>query len=368
MPKTGQVRRIREAVLIRPSMLEPATPGFKVVGCFNPAAVKLGRETWLILRVAEAPEATRKDRFPSPRVEIRRGKSRVTVDQIPHKPRRGEDGRVLVQADGTVRLRFLSHLRLARVSADGLRLQVLDQRPWLFPEKSYEEFGVEDARATLVNGKLYVTYVAPSRELGIATALLEARSIEARPKRLGVILPAQNKDVLIFPRRFGKKFLALHRPVSRDAFTAPNIQFARSPDMVHWGGHGPMMSPAPGRWDSDRIGGGPPPVRIKEGWLFIYHGVERRPGQAVGSYSVGAALLDARDPTRVLARAPRPILRPARAWEKRGFTPNVIFPSGATLRGDELTLFCGAADTCVSSVTVSLKEVLSRLRKPPAGR
>lgn len=358
----AQVRRLREALLVRPEDLRPATPGFEVAGCFNPAAFRMGGATWLIIRVAEAPGAGRKGRFASPRVETAGRRPRAVVDRIPYKPRRGEDPRALVLPDGTFRLRFLSHLRLARVSADGMQVEMLDQRPWLFPEEEWEEFGVEDPRATVIGGELYVTYVAVSRRLGIAPALLRARWPGGRPERLGVILPAENKDVVLFPRRFGGRYLGLHRPLARDALAAPNVQFARSPDLVHWGGHGHLMGPGRGAWDSYRIGSGPPPLRTKKGWLLVYHGVERRRGDPIGRYSVGAALLDLRDPARVLARAPRPILRPERPWERRGFTPNVLFPTGAILRGDELTLYCGAADTCVTSVTVSLGEVLSRLK------
>ncbi|MHC4915686.1 MAG: glycoside hydrolase family 130 protein [Planctomycetota bacterium] len=363
MGRSSVVARIREGVLVRPSMLEPATPGFRVVGCFNPAAFRAAGRTWLIVRVAEAAERSRRGFFPSPRADFSGRRPRVVVDQVPHRPKRGEDTRGLLLPDGTIRLRFISHLRLARVSDDGLQLEVLDQRPWLFPEHPWEEFGVEDPRATIVGRELLITYVAVGRQLGIAPALLRVKSLDAPPERLGTMLPSENKDVMLFPRKLKRKYVTVHRPMGKDAFTAPNIQIASSPDLVHWGEHRFVMGPSRGAWDSYRIGGGPPPVRVKRGWLLIYHGVERRRGAPIGRYSVGAALLDAKDPSRVIARSPRPILRPTRLWEREGFTPNVIFPTGVVLRGDELTLFCGAADECVTSVTVSLREVLSRLEK-----
>jgi beta-1,2-mannobiose phosphorylase / 1,2-beta-oligomannan phosphorylase len=363
VPKQKTVKRLREGVLLRPEMLEPATPGFKVVGCFNPGAFRRDGRTWLIVRVAEAPEQSRKGCFPSPRVDFSRKKPRVVVDQVKHRPKRGEDTRGLLLPDGTIRLRFISHLRLARVSDDGLQLEMLDQRPWLFPAHPWEEFGVEDPRATVVGRELLVTYIAVGRELGIAPALLRVRSLDEPPQRLGVMLPSENKDVMLFPRKLKRKYVTVHRPMGRDAFTAPNIQLASSPDLIHWGGHRFILGPDAGAWDSYRIGGGPPPLKVPGGWLLIYHGVERRKGDPIGVYCVGAALLDEQDPSRVLARTPAPILRPERSWERKGFTPNVIFPTGALLRGDELILFCGAADECVTSITVSLHEVLSRMRK-----
>jgi predicted GH43/DUF377 family glycosyl hydrolase len=268
---------------------------------------------------------------------------------------------VIAGPDGAIRLRYLSHLRLTRVSDDGMQVEFLDQEPWLFPAESWEEFGVEDPRATVVGREFLVTYVAAGRPLGIVPGLLRARSPARPPQRMGPILPCENKDVVLFPRRARGRYLALHRPMARDALSAPGIQLAASRDLLHWGEHRPVMRPSRGAWDSHRIGAGPPPLPVKRGWLLIYHGVERRRRDPVGRYSVGAALLDRKDPARVLARSPHPILRPERPWERSGFTPNVLFPTGAVLRGDELTLFCGAADTCVSSVTVSLREVLGRL-------
>ncbi len=363
MARKNTVKRLREGVLVRPSMLEPATPGFKVVGCFNPAAFRLGGETWLIIRVAEAAEKTRKGHFPSPRVDFSGRKPSVVVDQIRHRSKPGEDTRGLLLPDGTIRLRFLSHLRLARVSNDGLQVEMLDQEPWLFPEHPWEEFGVEDPRSTVVGRELLVTYVAVGRSLGIAPALLRVSDLDSAPQRLGTMLPSENKDVMLFPRKFRGQYMTIHRPMGKDTFTAPNIQVSSSPDLIHWGRHKFVLGPDAGAWDSYRVGGGPPPVKVPGGWLLIYHGVERRKGDPIGIYCVGAALLDEKDPSRVLARTPEPILRPERPWEKKGFTPNVIFPTGITLRGDELTMYCGAADECVSMVTVSVKDVLKRLKR-----
>jgi beta-1,2-mannobiose phosphorylase / 1,2-beta-oligomannan phosphorylase len=362
---SSEISRQRESLLINPGMLEPATPGFEVVGCFNPAFFRSAGNNWLIFRVAECPPRNRRDHFPSPRVQSSGGKLRVIVDQIPCNLAIGDDPRSLKLPDGHFRLRFLSHLRIAQVSDDGMSLIQIQQKPWLFPAHNWEEFGVEDPRATIVDRQIVVTYVSVSRQMGIAPALLKVDRSTLAPKRLGIFLPSENKDVTIFPRKSAGRFVALHRPMAHDAFAAPNIQLASSPDLLNWGGHRLLMSPNSKGWDSYRIGGGPPPIKVSDGWLLIYHGVQRRKGDPVGIYCVGAALLDEKYPHNVLARAKRPILKPLRKWEKKGFTPNVIFPTGSLLRGDQLILFCGAADSCVSSITVSLKELLGRLSAEP---
>ncbi len=362
MVTSSEISRRRESVLINPGMLKPATPGFQVIGCFNPAFFRSAGKNWLIFRVAECPPQAHPDHFPSPRVESSGKKLRVIVDQIPCNSSIGDDPRSLMLPDGHFRLRFLSHLRIAEISDDGMSLVKIQQKPWLFPAHNWEEFGVEDPRATIVNRQIVITYVSVSRLMGIAPALLKVDRTTLEPQRLGIFLPSENKDVTIFPRKSAGRFVALHRPVTHDAFAAPNIQLASSPDLLNWGRHRLLMTPNHEGWDSYRIGGGPPPIKVSGGWLLIYHGVQRRADDPVGIYCVGAALLAEKYPHKVLSRAKRAILKPRRKWEKIGFTPNVIFPTGALLRGDNLVLFCGAADTCLSSITVSLSEIMARLK------
>ena len=60
-----------------------------------------------------------------------------------------------------------------------------------------------------------------------------------------------------------------------------------------------------------KIGAGPPPVRVDEGWLLIHHGVSGesprlRPDHAEGEYAAGAMLLDADDPSGCWREPPSP--------------------------------------------------------------
>jgi predicted GH43/DUF377 family glycosyl hydrolase len=79
-------------------------------------------------------------------------------------------------------------------------------------------------------------------------------------------------------------------------------------------------------------------------------------------YRVGLALLDLEEPHRVLARADEWVLAPETEWERRGDVPNVVFPTGATVVGDDVRLYYGAADTCVGIAGCSLSELLASLR------
>ena len=119
---------------------------------------------------------------------------------------------------------------------------------------------------------------------------------------------------------------------------------ARSPDLIHWGAHAPLAVSG-GEWQSGRVGAGPPPVRVPDGWLEIYHGNRHptRPGE-VGAYYAGAILLDPDDPARVLRRSPEPFFVPEADFEVAGFVPNVVFPTGVVQDGEALLVYYGAAD------------------------
>ena len=94
---------------------------------------------------------------------------------------------------------------------------------------------------------------------------------------------------------------------------------------------------------------------------MLYHGVKEFGGNMV--YRVGAALLDADNPHRVLARTPGWIFGPEADYETNGYMPNVVFPCGCLLRGDELWMYYGAADTSVCLAKASVSDVLDTLRE-----
>lgn len=105
-------------------------------------------------------------------------------------------------------------------------------------------------------------------------------------------------------------------------------------------------------YEAVKIGAGPPPVRVDDGWLLIHHGVSGTitdgwgPQQDV-HYSAGAMLLDPADPGTVLARTSRPLLAPLTAEERSGIVPNVVFPTAIEDVDGQLFLFYGMADSAI---------------------
>lgn len=254
-----------------------------------------------------------------------------------------------------------SNIHVAR-SPDGVSDWQIEPEPLLAygtPGRRYEELGCEDARVTYMaeDDTYYICYVAYS-PVGPAVGLAKTDDFE-QAERLGLILSPNNKDAVMFPQKIGGKWQVLHRPAAGDI---EHIWSACSPDLIHWGmPHCVLVERGGPWWDGVKVGAGAPPIRTEEGWLLIYHGVKVFGSNMV--YRVGLALLDDEEPHKVLARCPGWVFGPSAPYEVSGFMPNVVFPCGCLLRGDELWMYYGAADTCVCLARASLGEALSALRR-----
>lgn len=137
----------------------------------------------------------------------------------------------------------------------------------------------------------------------------------------------------------------------------PSIWIAYSTNLKKWGEYKAVMEPKE-EWEEWKIGAGPPPVRTPEGWLLIYHGVDK-----AKHYRAGLALLDLENPSRVIARLPRPILEPEKYYEKEGDTPNVVFPEGTIVKNEKLFVYYGGADEVCCLATAKIEDLLKELKK-----
>lgn len=221
----------------------------------------------------------------------------------------------------------------------------------------YEMWGCEDARVTYLpdEGQWYITYTAYSPQ-GAAVAIARSTDLQ-KAERIGLIFSPNNKDAALFPMRFNGRWAVLHRP---DAGGMEHIWSAFSPDLIHWGEPHCVVPEGQGAaWDAVKVGAGPPPLLTDRGWLLIYHGVKGYGGRLI--YRVGVALLDRDRPYRMIARSPNWVFQAEAPYEISGLVPNVVFPSGLLVRGDELWLYYGAADTHVCLATAKLKDVLDLL-------
>ena len=159
----------------------------------------------------------------------------------------------------------------------------------------------------------------------------------------------------IFPEQINGNYYAIHRPVS-PLFKSYAIWIAASPDLTCWGKHRCLLQPRPGFWDETKIGAGAAPVRIEPGWLEIYHGADHN-----NRYCLGAVLLDAEKPWKVIARTQKPILEPQTDYECQGFFGNVVFSCGLLCEQERLRIYYGAADSVICYAELSLKETIENL-------
>ena len=82
-------------------------------------------------------------------------------------------------------------------------------------------------------------------------------------------------------------------------------------------------------------------------------------------YSVGAALLNLKNPEKVIARTSpwTPLIKPTEKYEKKGFIDGVVFPTGAVpdLDGKHVLIFSGGADSVTTVKKLNIKEILDGL-------
>jgi predicted GH43/DUF377 family glycosyl hydrolase len=116
------------------------------------------------------------------------------------------------------------------------------------------------------------------------------------------------------------------------------------------------------RWGSIKIGAGTPPVRIREGWLALFHGVDLiddHDNKPSLSYSAGLVIHDHERPDRVLYRSPEPILAPTTERERVGIVDNVVFPTGLDPRpdlgADTFDVYYGMGDHSVGAARLRLR-------------
>jgi beta-1,2-mannobiose phosphorylase / 1,2-beta-oligomannan phosphorylase len=248
------------------------------------------------------------------------------------------------------------------------------------PTADFERFGIEDPRLVQVDSQIYVTYVVLSshaREGPTVSSALATTEDYHEFHRLGIITSrgSDNKDVVIFPDKMmsalskngasnktnsASCYFSLQRPSSwigsSYGIGRPSIWLAESSStLTNFDKYRILLEPKED-WEALKIGAGTPPIRTNKGWLIIYHGVS-----ADKVYRAGAALLDLKDPTKILGRSKSPILEPKETYEKYGDVDNVVFPTGACVIDGLLFVYYGGADKVCCLATAELETFLDHV-------
>jgi len=160
---------------------------------------------------------------------------------------------------------------------------------------------------------------------------------------------------ILFPEKVNGEYVRFDRPIGRGV---GSIWISFSKNLVDWGKAEVVMPPRGGYWDSFRVGASAPPIKTKDGWLEIYHGVKMTSSGPI--YKIGTALLDLNDPSKVLARCEEPALSPREDYERVGDVGNVVFACGAVVEENgEIKVYYGGADTYLCVATADFAKLVA---------
>jgi predicted GH43/DUF377 family glycosyl hydrolase len=279
-----------------------------------------------------------------------------------------------IKTDDGVHLlyRAQSHDGISRLgyafSKNGSDFTYREKDPVYTPREDFEmkkvegiNSGCEDPRLTEIDGRIYMCYTAYTGQGVSRVALTSIKSEDFKSRNWKwdkpILISAPeiyDKDACVLPEKFRGKYLFFHRIMPGISVEySENLKFGSN----NWLKTESYILPHPHRFDSDKIGIGPPPIKTPFGWLLIYHGVSKNDK----SYRVGAMLLDSIRPEIVVARTEYPILEPENESEFAGDI-GIVFPCGMAKIGEEIFLYFGGGDKNISVAKIKLSKLINFLK------
>jgi beta-1,2-mannobiose phosphorylase / 1,2-beta-oligomannan phosphorylase len=293
---------------------------------------------------------------------------------------------------------FVSSLGYAKLKGP---LEVVErwEKPFLSPKYNYEKRGMEDPRLVKIGDTFYLVYIAHDgknallayfygddlfklKRGGVISPTLSYRKVGKLLRSAGVKddyfffesfyrnysgqdVLVWDKDGFFFPKKINGKFAFVHRIL-------PDIHIAYADELddykknSYWTEYFKnlkeyVLIEQQYGFEKRHIGGGCPPIMTDHGWLMIFHGTEEQNEGRI--YHGAAALLDKKDPQRVIARLPYPLFSPTEEFEKSGHVTDVVFPTGTAIFGERLYIYYGAADSHIAVGSVELEKLLKELLK-----
>lgn len=223
----------------------------------------------------------------------------------------------------------------------------------IFPLTESQSNGIEDARfVQFHDGKndiFYATYTAYSGR-AIRSELIETSDFVTF--RLSPLMgsASKNKGMALFPRKIDGRYAMIARQDNE------NLYLIYSDDLYTWDGGQAILTPQ-FPWEFVQIGNCGSPIELDEGWLLLTHGVG-----PVRKYSIGAALLDKKDPSKVIGRLKEPLLRPDPS-EREGYVPNVVYTCGAMRHRNSIIFPYAVSDTFSNFATIEISSLVQALRE-----
>ncbi len=224
----------------------------------------------------------------------------------------------------------------------------------IFPITEQQAGGLEDLRLVRFDhgGGDYEwigTYTAYSGR-SIRSELL--RTVDFRRFLLEPIVgkAGRNKGMALFPEKVGGNYAMIGRQDGR------NLYLLKSDRLDRWDSEGTLLMQPEYPWEFIQIGNCGSPVKTDAGWLIFTHGVG-----AMRKYSLGCALLDLDDPSKLIGRTMEPVLTAVDA-DRSGYVPNVVYTCGVLRVGERLLVPYGISDSAVGFATVTIADLLDLMR------
>jgi predicted GH43/DUF377 family glycosyl hydrolase len=227
-----------------------------------------------------------------------------------------------------------------------------------------ESYGCEDARLVKIGDKIYMFYTAYNGidHPRVAVTYIQEKDFLNKNWNWAKPTPASprglsNKDAVIFPEKINGKYVALHRLNNKSI----DIQYLKDLNFTeetlslenNW------ITPRKGMWDGEKVGINANPIKTKEGWLIMYHGISEYDKR----YRFGALLTKLNKPEEVIARTRDPIFEPETIYEKEGDVQGVVFSCGHALVDDTLFIYYGGGDKVIGVATVDINDLLKEVKR-----
>lgn len=229
--------------------------------------------------------------------------------------------------------------------------------------------GCEDPRGVKIDGKVYLTFNMFNGWHSMRVALISINQEDLSQKKWNWSkltylsrLGDRQKNWVLFPEKINNKYALFHNLDLGDSSKVhiayvDNLDTSQTPSQHE----APDVHTLPDHvvaWHNRTRSASAPPIKTKDGWLLLYHAMDK---DDPNRYKVGALLLDLKDPTKVLYRASRPILEPDE-WYENDWKPGVVYASGAVVKDGRLFIYYGGGDKHIAVAYADLKDFLYKLK------
>lgn len=258
-------------------------------------------------------------------------------------------------------------------SGDGVHFR--KRKQLIIPVEPWEKYGCEDPRITKFEGKYYIFYTAlsnwPPNAEGIKVGVAISKNLETIDER-HLVTPFNAKAMGLFPERINGKIAVVltantdHPPSKVCLALLDSVE--QLWDQKWWNEWYKTIDehviPIFHTKD-DHIEVGAAPVRTDDGWVLVFSYIENYFAGDRRVFRIDAALLDTKNPQKLVGQTLDPLLVPEEQYEIYGMIPNVIFPSGSLLDEGQFFIYYSACDTSICRASITLNDLLDELKHNP---